>query len=74
MPLQREPVLLGPPCARDADRLAYTGSRYAVYFDAVITSFGDKRTEELFSDAFVKEFQGVARRAKRSTPRRGWRS
>jgi proteic killer suppression protein len=31
----------------------------------VIGSFGDKRTEALFLDAFVPAFQGVARAAKR---------
>ena len=31
----------------------------------MITSFGDKRTERLFRDAVVREFHGVARRAKR---------
>jgi hypothetical protein len=31
----------------------------------VIRSFSDRKAEELFNDAFVKEFQGVARRAKR---------
>jgi proteic killer suppression protein len=31
----------------------------------VIRSFGDKRTEALFGDEFVRDFQGVARRAKR---------
>ena len=31
----------------------------------MIKSFGDKRTERLFHDAVVREFQGVARRAKR---------
>lgn len=31
----------------------------------MIKSFGNKRTEALFDDAFVKEFQGIARRAKR---------
>ena len=31
----------------------------------MIQSFGDKRTEALFGDSFVREFQGVARRAKR---------
>jgi len=31
----------------------------------VIRSFGDKRTEALFADDFVREFQGMARRAKR---------
>ena len=31
----------------------------------MIKSFGDRRTEALFADAFVKEFQGFARSAKR---------
>jgi len=31
----------------------------------MILSFGDKRTERLFRDAVVREFHGVARRAKR---------
>jgi proteic killer suppression protein len=31
----------------------------------VIRSFSDRRTEALFADEFVSEFQGVARRAKR---------
>ncbi len=31
----------------------------------VINSFGDKRTESLFNDVFVKAFQGFARPAKR---------
>jgi proteic killer suppression protein len=31
----------------------------------VIRSFGDKQTEDLFRDRFVREFQGVARLAKR---------
>ena len=31
----------------------------------MIRSFGDKRTEALFRDEFVREFQGVARPAKR---------
>jgi proteic killer suppression protein len=31
----------------------------------MIKSFGDRRSERLFYDEFVKEFQGVARRAKR---------
>ena len=31
----------------------------------MIRSFGDKETEELFADHFVRAFQGVARRAKR---------
>ena len=32
---------------------------------AMIRSFADKRTEALFRDQFVREFQGVARPAKR---------
>ena len=31
----------------------------------MIRSFGDKRTESLFADAFVRDFQGIARIAKR---------
>jgi proteic killer suppression protein len=31
----------------------------------MIRSFGDKRTEALFRDEFVRDFQGVARPAKR---------
>ena len=31
----------------------------------MIRSFGDKRTQELFADRFVPQFQGVARSAKR---------
>ena len=31
----------------------------------MIKSFGDKRTEALVGDQFVREFQGVARSAKR---------
>ena len=31
----------------------------------MIRSFGDKRTEALFQDEFVRPFQGVARPAKR---------
>lgn len=31
----------------------------------MIKSFGEERTERLFRDAVVREFQGVARRAKR---------
>lgn len=31
----------------------------------MIKSFGDKDTESLFEDRFVRQFQGVARRAKR---------
>lgn len=30
----------------------------------MIKSFGDKRTEALFRDAYVKDFEGIARRAK----------
>jgi proteic killer suppression protein len=31
----------------------------------VIRSFGDRQTEALFFDRFVREFQGIARAAKR---------
>ena len=31
----------------------------------MIRSFGDRRTEALFGDQFVPDFQGIARRAKR---------
>jgi proteic killer suppression protein len=31
----------------------------------MIQSFGDRRTRELFEDRFVRDFQGVARPAKR---------
>ena len=31
----------------------------------MIRSFGDRQTRELFADGFVRQFQGVARRAKR---------
>jgi proteic killer suppression protein len=31
----------------------------------MIRSFGDRRTEALFHDRFVRGFQGIARRAKR---------
>ena len=31
----------------------------------MIRSFGDKQTEALFADKFVRGFQGMARRAKR---------
>jgi toxin HigB-1 len=31
----------------------------------MIRSFGDKRTETLFQDNSVRDFQGIARRAKR---------
>ena len=31
----------------------------------MIRSFGDKRTEALFRDKFVRQFQGIARPAKR---------
>jgi len=31
----------------------------------VIRSFGDDQSEALFADEFVRQFQGVARRAKR---------
>ena len=41
----------------------YTGIRYTV--GIVIRSFGDEQTEALFADEFVRQFQGVARSAKR---------
>lgn len=31
----------------------------------MIRSFGDERTQALFADRFVRQFEGVARRAKR---------
>lgn len=31
----------------------------------MILSFGDRRTEDLFEDRFVRDFQGIARSAKR---------
>lgn len=31
----------------------------------MIKSFGDRQTEKLFHDEFIREFQGVAARAKR---------
>jgi proteic killer suppression protein len=31
----------------------------------MIITFGDRRTQELFEDQFVRDFQGVARSAKR---------
>ena len=31
----------------------------------MIRSFGDRRTEALFEDQFVRQFQGIARSAKR---------
>ena len=40
----------------------HTGVRYT---PRMIRSFGDRRTESLFRDEFVREFQGVARPAKR---------
>jgi toxin HigB-1 len=41
-----------------------TGYRYTVQL-RVIRSFGDTRTEALFYDEFVRQFQGIARPAKR---------
>lgn len=43
-------------------RAPRTGARYNI---KMIRSFGDKRTEALFRDRFVREFQGIARPAKR---------
>jgi proteic killer suppression protein len=31
----------------------------------MIQSFGDRRTQDLFDDRFVRDFQGIARNAKR---------
>lgn len=31
----------------------------------MIKSFGDRKTERLFADQIVREFEGIARRAKR---------
>ena len=42
-----------------------TAYRYSVSLRAMIRSFGDKRTEALFRDEFVRQFQGIARPAKR---------
>src|SRR5438552_6573169 len=35
------------------------------YYHGVIRSFGDRRTEALFNDERMREFQGLARPAKR---------
>ena len=43
--------------------LTYTGIRYSTI--NMIRSFGDARTQTLFRDEFVRDFQGIARRAKR---------
>ena len=51
---------LPPRLARDV--VPHPGMRYA---SGVIRSFGDRETELLFGDQFVRKFQGVARRAKR---------
>ncbi len=40
----------------------HTGIRYG---SDMIRSFGDRRTEALFLDQVVREFHGIARRAKR---------
>ena len=50
------------PAQKSPELTAY---RDSVYLTTVIRSFGDKRTEALFADDFVREFQGMARRAKR---------
>jgi plasmid maintenance system killer protein len=42
---------------------ALTAYRYSV--KTPIRSFGDKATEALFWDEFVRRFQGIARQAKR---------
>lgn len=41
-----------------------TSSRYAVP-SGMIRTFGGRPTQELFEDRFVREFQGIARAAKR---------
>ena len=38
---------------------------FGIIFGFVIRSFGDKQTQALFADHFVRQFQDVARRAKR---------
>lgn len=43
--------------------LPYTGIRYII--SSMIHSFGDKATEALFRDERVRQFEGIARRAKR---------
>ena len=42
----------------------YTAPRDAVQW-IMIRFFGDRRTEKLFADEVVREFEGIARRAKR---------
>ena len=42
-----------------------TEYRYAVQFDPMIRSFGEKHTEALFRDERVRQFEGIARAAKR---------
>jgi len=41
-----------------------TSYRCTVYY-AMIRSFGDKHTEALFRDEFVRQFKGIVRPAKR---------
>jgi proteic killer suppression protein len=48
---------------RTARFLTDTGIRYRTMF--MIRSFGDAPTEALFRDQFVRDFQGIARPAKR---------
>ena len=35
------------------------------YTEVMIKSFGDRKTERLFNDEAVRDFHGIARRAKR---------
>ncbi len=58
----RLPVLAADCRAREQflDRTPVCGNIWRM-----IRSFGDRRTEALFLDQFVSDFQGIARRAKR---------
>jgi toxin HigB-1 len=49
------------PLAARIDRIP----GYGISSKLVTRSFGDKQTEALFADRFVRQFQGIARRAKR---------
>lgn len=53
-------------CVRSPRRCAALLPLYLLAVcSVVIKSFGDRPTEALFGDRFVREFQGVARQAKR---------
>ena len=54
-----------PPSREAADSNGLDCIPVSGIIRAVIKSFGDKRTERLFRDAVAREFQEVARRAKR---------